>query len=117
MDDKLTINCCILGTNEDGKKIFLKEIWPTRSEIQEVEKNHVLPAMFKDTYSRIEKGSLSWQNIDAPNSQLYPWDPNSTYIKNPPFFENMTKVNSYSFTNINKYEYTFHRIFYRNYQE
>lgn len=80
-----------IGTSEDGKKIFLKEIWPSRSEIQEVEKNHVLPAMFKDTYSRIEKGSATWQNIDAPNSQLYPWDPNSTYIKNPPFFEDMTK--------------------------
>ncbi|XP_065210458.1 cytoplasmic aconitate hydratase-like [Planococcus citri] len=80
-----------IGTNEDGKKIFLKEIWPSRTEIQEVEKNHVLPAMFKDTYSRIEKGSASWQSIEAPNSQLYPWDPNSTYIKNPPFFENMTR--------------------------
>lgn len=92
LNDKSTMNYYILGTSEDGKKIFLKEIWPSRSEIQEVEKNHVLPAMFKDTYSRIEKGSASWQNIEAPNSQLYPWDPNSTYIKNPPFFENMTRV-------------------------
>lgn len=82
----------VIGINEDGKKVFLKEIWPSRSEIQEVEKNHVLPAMFKDTYARIERGSISWQSIDAPNSQLYPWDPQSTYIKNPPFFDNMTKV-------------------------
>lgn len=83
--------------NADGKKVFLKEIWPTRAEIQEVEKNHVLPAMFKDVYARIETGSSSWQSINVSESQLYSWDPSSTYIKNPPFFENMTKVSNIAY--------------------
>lgn len=82
-----------LGINADGKKVFLKEIWPSRAEIHEVEKSHVLPAMFKDVYARIELGSKSWQTIVVDsNSELYPWDPQSTYIKKPPFFETMTKV-------------------------
>lgn len=80
-----------IGVNANGKKVFLKEIWPSRAEIQEVEKRHVLPAMFKDVYSRIESGSSNWQSINISESQLYNWDPNSTYIKRPPFFENMTK--------------------------
>lgn len=82
----------ISGTNADGKKVFLKEIWPTRTEIQQVEKDHVLPAMFRDVYSRIDNGSASWQNIVTSPTQLYQWDPDSTYVKRPPFFEGMTKV-------------------------
>ncbi len=82
----------VSGTNADGKKVFLKEIWPTRSEIQNVERHHVLPAMFKDVYLHIETGSPNWQSIVTPKIQLYPWDAKSTYIKKPPFFDGMTKV-------------------------
>lgn len=92
LQNTLSHESLVSGTNPDGKKVFLKEIWPTRSEIQQVEKDHVLPAMFKDVYSRIEHGSASWQNIVTSPTQLYQWDANSTYVKRPPFFEGMTRV-------------------------
>lgn len=80
-----------LGTNSSGKPVFLHEIWPTRDEIQAVECAHVIPAMFREVYARIENGSNSWQSLSAPGGKLYPWDSVSTYIKKPPFFDGMTK--------------------------
>ncbi|XP_066155244.1 cytoplasmic aconitate hydratase-like [Euwallacea fornicatus] len=80
-----------LGKRADGSNVYLKEIWPTRSEIQEVEKQHVIPAMFKEVYSRIETGSDKWQTLNAPAGHLYPWSDESTYIKKPPYFNGMTK--------------------------
>nr|XP_018896839.1 PREDICTED: cytoplasmic aconitate hydratase-like [Bemisia tabaci] len=80
-----------IGINADGKKIFLENIWPSRSEIQEVEEKYVIPSMFHEVYACIENGSNSWQSLVAPEGQLYPWDTSSTYIKKPPFFDGMTK--------------------------
>ncbi|XP_069103381.1 cytoplasmic aconitate hydratase-like isoform X2 [Argopecten irradians] len=80
-----------LGTNSEGKDVFLRDIWPTREEIQEVEKQFVVPAMFTDVYSRITAGNKRWNALEAPSDILYPWDSKSTYIKSPPFFETMTK--------------------------
>jgi aconitate hydratase len=80
-----------LGHRPDGSAVFLRDIWPTRAEIQELEKQHVLPAMFKEVYSRIQNGSDYWNKLQAPESCLYPWDSQSTYIKSPPFFETMTR--------------------------
>ncbi|XP_063232148.1 cytoplasmic aconitate hydratase-like [Bacillus rossius redtenbacheri] len=79
------------GWTADGKVVYLRDIWPTRREVQVVEKQYVIPAMFKEVYSRIEEGSTSWRALQAPDSALYPWDPSSTYIKRPPFFEGMTR--------------------------
>lgn len=61
-------------------------------EIQAVEQKHVIPAMFKEVYDKIERGSNSWASLVAPSGKLYPWDANSTYIKNPPYFDNLQKV-------------------------
>lgn len=80
-----------IGVGANGKNVFLRDIWPSRTEIQEVEKVHVLPAMFKDVYSRIDVGSQCWQTINVSASQLYDWDLKSTYIRRPPFFESMTR--------------------------
>ncbi|CAH1642832.1 unnamed protein product [Spodoptera littoralis] len=80
-----------LGTRADGTRVYLREIWPTRAEIQEVENKHVIPGMFKEVYAKIELGSPSWQALDVPQGKLYGWDPNSTYIKRPPFFDGMTR--------------------------
>lgn len=80
-----------IGVTSNGKEVYLREIWPTRDEIQAVEKDYVLPRMFNDVYSKIQLGSSNWQALVAPNSILYPWDEKSTYIKNPPFFEGMTR--------------------------
>lgn len=80
-----------LGHSPDGKPVHLRDIWPSREEIQAVESEHVLPRMFKEVYSKVETGSKHWQALDAPTSLLYPWDSNSTYIKCPPFFETMER--------------------------
>ena len=80
-----------LGTNGDGKPVFLKDIWPTRDQIQEVEKRVVVPSMFNDVYSRIQKGNSRWNGLEAPEGMLYTWDDKSTYIKSPPFFQTMGK--------------------------
>jgi len=81
-----------IGNDKNGKPVFLKNIWPSRALIQTVEKQTVIPAMFQDVYARIENGSNAWQCLQAPDGQLYPWDVSSTYIKNPPFFNGMTKT-------------------------
>ncbi|CAG9768739.1 unnamed protein product [Ceutorhynchus assimilis] len=80
-----------LGKRADGRDVFLKEIWPTREEIHIVEKQHVIPAMFKEVYSKIQTGSNKWQTLNAPTGQLYPWSNESTYIKKPPFFAGMAR--------------------------
>ncbi|XP_055383935.1 cytoplasmic aconitate hydratase [Condylostylus longicornis] len=80
-----------VGINNKGEKVFLHEIWPTRSEIQEVENNYVIPAMFQEVYGKIQLGSPDWQNLQAPEGMLYPWSEESTYIKKPPFFDNMSR--------------------------
>ncbi|XP_012287707.1 cytoplasmic aconitate hydratase isoform X2 [Orussus abietinus] len=80
-----------LGLSLDGKKVFLRDIWPTRAEIHAVEQKHVIPMMFKEVYGKIEKGSNNWANLFAPEGKLYPWDPASTYIKNPPYFQDIQK--------------------------
>lgn len=80
-----------IGTTAGGQQVFLRDIWPTRAEIQSVEQKYVIPAMFKEVYAKIEEGSPSWQSLQAPAGKLYPWDVSSTYIKHPPFFETMTR--------------------------
>jgi aconitase A len=88
----IIILCIIPGHNADGKPVFLHEVWPLRSEIRDIEQRYVIPAMFREVYAKIETGSPTWAQLKAPEGKLYPWDQSSTYIKNPPFFEGMTKV-------------------------
>ncbi|XP_048236748.1 cytoplasmic aconitate hydratase-like isoform X3 [Haliotis rufescens] len=80
-----------LGTTPEGKEVYLRDIWPTRQEIQEIEKENVVPAMFQDVYSRISKGNTRWNSLEAPETMLFPWEDSSTYIKSPPFFDGMTR--------------------------
>ncbi|XP_010611189.1 cytoplasmic aconitate hydratase [Fukomys damarensis] len=79
-----------LGVNAKGQQIFLKDIWPSRDEIQAVEQHYVIPGMFKEVYEKIETVNESWNALAAPSDKLYLWNPKSTYIKSPPFFENLT---------------------------
>ncbi|XP_059149741.1 cytoplasmic aconitate hydratase-like isoform X2 [Physella acuta] len=81
-----------LGVGKDGSPVYLRDIWPTRDEIQAVERQFVVPAMFQDVYSKITEGSKRWTSLEAPASSLYPWDDKSTYIKSPPFFQAMEKT-------------------------
>eukprot|EP00002_Diphylleia_rotans_P014017 TRINITY_DN272_c0_g1_i1.p1 TRINITY_DN272_c0_g1~~TRINITY_DN272_c0_g1_i1.p1 ORF type:complete len:894 (-),score=207.88 TRINITY_DN272_c0_g1_i1:148-2829(-) len=78
-----------IGVNAEGKPIFLRDIWPTQTEIQEVINKHVLPRMFKEVYEKTKEGTAHWNSLIAPEGALYPWDGDSTYIHNPPFFQTM----------------------------
>ncbi len=76
-----------LGKDKNGKDVFLKEIWPSREEVEKVTGKSITSDMFKSTYSNILKGSTMWQGLEAPTGNLYKWDESSTYIHNPPFFQ------------------------------
>ncbi|EDW98050.2 cytoplasmic aconitate hydratase isoform X1 [Drosophila yakuba] len=80
-----------LGVDSNGKEVFLRDIWPARSEIQDAEHKYVIPAMYQEVYSKITLGSRDWQTLEVSDSTLYPWNVNSTYIKLPPFMEGMTR--------------------------
>lgn len=73
----------------NGKKIFLRDIWPTDAEIADVKKKFVTNAAFAAGYQNIFQGSDRWNAIECPQSALFRWDPQSTYIRNPPFFDRL----------------------------
>ncbi|KAL5752405.1 hypothetical protein ACOSQ2_022912 [Xanthoceras sorbifolium] len=79
-----------IGVGKDGKKIFLRDVWPTNEEVAHVVQTNVLPDMFKATYEAITKGNPMWNQLSVPSGTLYAWDPTSTYIHEPPYFKNMT---------------------------
>ncbi|CAI5456086.1 unnamed protein product [Caenorhabditis angaria] len=80
----------VLAVTPEGREIFLKDIWPTRSEVAKFEEQFVKPQFFREVYANIELGSTQWQQLECPEVKLYPWDSNSTYIKKVPFFDGMT---------------------------
>ncbi|MBB3107577.1 aconitate hydratase [Psychrobacter luti] len=79
-----------LGQDLDGNNVFLKDIWPTSDEINELIANNIDADMFRKNYGEVFDGSAAWNAISSADSQLYPWSEESTYIKNPPFFDGMT---------------------------
>ena len=79
-----------LGQDNDGNDVFLKDIWPTSEEINELIANNIDADMFRKNYGEVFDGSAAWNAISSADSQLYPWSEESTYIKNPPFFDGMT---------------------------
>ena len=81
-----------LGQDSAGKAIFLKEIWPTPEEIEKTVRGAVTTAMYNKEYGKIFEGDATWKNMKVPEGDLYVWDAKSTYIKLPPFFENMPKT-------------------------
>jgi aconitate hydratase len=79
-----------LGQGKDGEPVFLRDIWPTTAEIAAVQKKAVTPAMFAKRYGDVFKGDKNWQGIKVAGGQTYAWDIGSTYVQNPPYFENMS---------------------------
>ena len=78
-----------LGKSKDGKEIYLSDIWPSNKEIDEVLKESLNASMFIKRYSDVSKGPDQWQKIKTKESSIYDWNENSTYVKKPPFFENL----------------------------
>ncbi|KAA3643041.1 MAG: aconitate hydratase AcnA [Chloroflexi bacterium] len=79
-----------LGTGEDGEPVYLKDIWPSGDEIAETIKASIGPDMFTERYGDVYTGNNTWNKIPSPDSQLYEWSEESTYIQEPPFFEGLT---------------------------
>ena len=79
-----------LGSAASGQPVYLKDIWPTQREIQETIRGSLDPAVFREDYARIFEGDEEWRDLQAPAGELYAWDPNSTYIQQPPFFQDLT---------------------------
>ncbi|MDI1277895.1 aconitate hydratase AcnA [Methylobacter sp.] len=79
-----------LGVGKDGKPVYLKDIWPTPWEVAEVMRQFVTPEMFRERYADVFTGTKTWQKVEVSGTELYEWNENSTYIRNPPFFEGMT---------------------------
>ncbi len=79
-----------LGTDKDGKEVYLKDIWPTSEEIAEVMDRAIDPENFKRMYSDVNAFSPEWQEIEVSGGALYAWQASSTYIQEPPFFENLS---------------------------
>ena len=80
-----------LGKDKDGNDVYLKDIWPDDKELQQIIAGSVTPELFKKEYSGVYEANELWNDIKVGDSPLYSFDENSTYIQNPPFFDNLTK--------------------------
>ncbi|XP_030587401.1 iron-responsive element-binding protein 2 [Archocentrus centrarchus] len=80
-----------LGLTSEGNEVYLRDIWPSREEVQQIEEDMVISSIFKDLRGRMEKGNTFWNNIECPDSVLFPWDHKSTYIRSPSFFSKLSK--------------------------
>ena len=79
-----------IGMSSAGKPVFLKDIWPSNAEVRKVREACVSRDQFASKYADVFTGNPTWNKIPVSKSELYGWDPKSTYIQNPPFFEGMT---------------------------
>jgi len=79
-----------LGKDNKGKNIFLKDIWPSNKEIEELILTSINAEMFSKRYSKVSEGSDDWKKIKTTESSIYNWNDSSTYVKKPPFFEKMS---------------------------
>ncbi|HZZ77336.1 MAG TPA: aconitate hydratase AcnA [Gemmataceae bacterium] len=80
-----------LGTGKDGKPVFLKDIWPTQAEVRDMVAKSVKAEAFKRIYADVFTGDAHWQKLHVPSGDRFAWDGKSTYVKHPPYFENMPK--------------------------
>jgi len=80
-----------LGMDRDGNPVYLRHIWPTNREVQQVIAEVVQPQMFREKYADVFSGNETWNAIQSGDSELYQWDAASTYIQEPPFFSELTR--------------------------
>ncbi|WP_096188983.1 aconitate hydratase AcnA [Evansella halocellulosilytica] len=79
-----------IGKDKDGNDVYFKDIWPSNEEIQAAMEKAVAPELFKKEYERVFESNEEWNNLETTEGDLYNWDEESTYIQNPPFFENLS---------------------------
>jgi len=78
-----------LGTGKDGKPVYLKDIWPTNDEVAAAVEKNLSSDTFKRQYADVFAGDANWKSLDVKASELYSWDPKSTYVRLPPYFEDL----------------------------
>ena len=81
-----------LGTGKDGQPVYLRDIWPSSQEVSAAVARSIKPEMYSHTYARVFEGDKQWQSLQVPAGATYAWDPSSTYIKHPPYFEGMART-------------------------
>ncbi|WP_317985850.1 aconitate hydratase AcnA [Streptomyces sp. 5-10] len=87
---KVNITTDALGTDQEGKPVFLKDIWPTEAEVNDVVANAIGEDMFNKSYQDVFAGDAQWQALPVPTGNTFEWDPESTYVRKPPYFEGLT---------------------------
>jgi len=80
-----------IGVSNDGHPVYLKDIWPSQREIQDLINQTINPKMFKEAYKNALDGDSDWQELKTPKGEMFEWEQDSTYIKKPPYFESMNK--------------------------
>ena len=81
-----------LGNDLQGKPVYLKDVWPTPQEIEATVRSSVTSEQYSKQYSEVFEGDAHWKSLAIPQGDIYKWDPKSTYIKMPPYFDNMPKT-------------------------
>ena len=79
-----------LGKDKNGKDVFLKDIWPSNKEIETTLADSLNANMFIKRYSNVSEGPVQWQKIKTEKTSIYNWDESSTYVKRPPFFDQLS---------------------------
>ncbi|TAM00394.1 MAG: aconitate hydratase, partial [Pusillimonas sp.] len=80
-----------LGKGSKGQDVYLKDIWPSAAEVQSVVDSAIVSGMFKTGYADVFKGDERWRDLPTPEGELFDWEPDSTYVRKPPYFENMPR--------------------------
>jgi aconitate hydratase len=79
-----------LGIGSDGNPVYLKDIWPDQREVHDAIAGNIDSGMFRSSYDAVFQGDRNWNSLEVPQGEIYAWDEESTYVKNPPYFEGMT---------------------------
>ncbi|MFC8830241.1 aconitate hydratase AcnA [Streptomyces sp. NPDC057137] len=87
---KVDITRDAIGVDQDGKAVHLQDIWPTEAEVNEVVASAIGEDMFNKSYQDVFAGDAQWQALSIPTGNTFEWDPQSTYVRKPPYFEGMT---------------------------
>ncbi|MFD6891064.1 aconitate hydratase AcnA [Streptomyces sp. NPDC059957] len=87
---KVDITRDAIATDSEGNPVFLKDIWPTEAEVNDVVANAIGEDMFSKSYQDVFAGDAQWQALSIPTGNTFEWDPQSTYVRKPPYFEGMT---------------------------
>ncbi len=78
-----------LGQDPDGNDVFMRDVWPTAAEVEEVIAHAITSDMFTDDYADVFAGDERWRNLETPDGDTFAWDPESTYVRKPPYFDGM----------------------------